>query len=248
MKSSLSAGRALTPALAILLGACAQTPMTLPGPLEFQRSPQAQAATISEAGAPRAVPETTVAVMPSPNLKGVAAPAAPAVSSAPGAADSEEVSMAIEQTPLPMFIQILYGNVLKRPYSIDPAINARTDVVTFKTSRPLSRARLAELAVALLDSYQIAVQDLDGLIRIVPANVRGRSAVADAAFRQDAAADARGAAHRVPLCRARCGEGGRHRPDPASGARQPHHLPGGRGPQRSAAVGHPGAICGPRST
>ncbi|MBB5204493.1 general secretion pathway protein D [Inhella inkyongensis] len=82
--------------------------------------------------------------------------------------DTEEVSIAIEQTPLPMFVQILYGNVLKRPYSLDPAVGTRTDPVTFKTSRPLSKKRMAELAVSLLRSYQLQVEDLEGLIKISP--------------------------------------------------------------------------------
>ncbi len=85
---------------------------------------------------------------------------------ADGKAADEEVSIAIEQTPLPMFVQILYGNVLKRPYSMDAAVSARTDPVTFKSSKPLSKRRLNELSANLLRSYGLGVEDLDGVIRV----------------------------------------------------------------------------------
>ncbi|MBB2484216.1 hypothetical protein H5407_03145 [Mitsuaria sp. WAJ17] len=89
-----------------------------------------------------------------------------------GAAD-EEVSIAIEQTPLPMFVQILYGNVLKRPYAMDAAVSARTDPVTFKSSKPLSKRRLNELSANLLRSYGLGIEDLDGVIRITAQNSAG---------------------------------------------------------------------------
>jgi general secretion pathway protein D len=169
MKFSSSALRALPASLVVLLGACAQPPLTLPGPINFPRSPRNEANAITEATpTERRQPETGVAVMPSVGSITPAPVGAPAPGTPAGADEAEEVSIAIEQTPLPMFIQILYGNVLKRPYSIDPAVSSRTDVVTFKTSRPLTRSRMEQIAVSLLKSYQVSVQDLDGLIRIVP--------------------------------------------------------------------------------
>ena len=170
MKSKLIAPRAGSAALAVFLGGCAQAPATLPGPLQFERSPQSAGATITEGSRPQGVPETTVAVMPSSTLAAATPPKPVPADVSGGQPEPEDVSMAIEQTPLPMFIQILYGSVLKLPYSMDPAVSARTDIVTFKTSRPITRSRMAELAVTLLRSYQLSVQDLNGLIRIVPAN------------------------------------------------------------------------------
>jgi len=76
------------------------------------------------------------------------------------------VSIAIEQTPLPAFIQILYGRMLQRPYALDQAVSSRTDLVTFKTSQPIARSRLAVLAVDLLRGYGLTVQDYGGLVRI----------------------------------------------------------------------------------
>lgn len=155
-------------ALLGMLAACGTPPMTLPGPITYTRTPRAEGGVLLEgsAGSPTA---TATAVTPLPSAP-QAAPRAPAATPRPAAApgDDEPVSIALEQTPLPLFIQILYGNVLKRPYSVDPAINTRQDLVTFKTTTPISRARLSELGVVLLRGYGLVVQDLEGLIRIVP--------------------------------------------------------------------------------
>lgn len=152
-----------------VLAGCASPPMSLPGPITYSRTPRGDGGVLVEStpGTPTAT-STVITPMPTAPIGGPRA-AAPAPRAAPPAgADDEPVSMALEQTPLPLFIQILYGNVLKRPYSMDAAINARTDLVTFKTTTPIARARMAQLGVTLLRSYGLAVQDLDGLVRIVP--------------------------------------------------------------------------------
>ncbi len=190
-------------------GACAQPPIACRVRSTFRAARAREPRSPRRAAAPDA--RDNVAVMPSGTGRVAVSAASSRLRPQRRREEPEDVSMAIEQTPLPMFIQILYGNVLKRPYSVDPAVNARTDVVTFKTSRPITRARMAESRCSCSRSYQITVQDLDGLIRIVPANCPARRDFAGAALRQDAAADARGAAHRVPVCRARCRQG--QRPD-----------------------------------
>jgi general secretion pathway protein D len=157
---------------ALLTGitACTTPFKPLPGPLEFPRSPKPDAGLNNPAvdGRPTA---TQVAAMPGQPLPQgspiAAAAAAPTVSTASGG-PGDEVSMAIEQTPLPVFLQILYGNVLKKAYSLDPAVQSRTDLVTFKTSVPIGRERMQAVAVNLLRSYGLSVQDFDGLVRIVP--------------------------------------------------------------------------------
>lgn len=156
--------------LAVLAG-CASPPMTLPGPITYSRTPRGDGGVLVEStpGSPSAT-STQVTAMPPAPMPGARVPdaAARAAAATPAGGDDEPVSMALEQTPLPLFIQILYGNVLKRPYSMDAAINTRTDLVTFKTTTPIARSRMAQLGVTLLRSYGLSVQDLEGLIRIVP--------------------------------------------------------------------------------
>jgi len=153
-------------ALLPLLSAC-QTPLKpLPGPLQYEHSPAAEGRTLM---GERPQTGTEISMLPQAPRTASAPSAAPgpqAAASAP--ASSEPVSIAIEQTPLPTFIQILYGSVLKVPYTIDPAVMSRTDPVTFKSSQPLTRERIQQLAQSLLQSYGLTVADFDGLVRIAP--------------------------------------------------------------------------------
>lgn len=164
---------ALLAACTLLLIACSSPPRSLPGPIEYVRSPAAAGLSIGNAAAsPQRPTETVVSELPTPPV-GQSPPRPPTSVASTPAPDDEDVSMAIEQTPLPMFIQILFGNVLKMPYSMDQAVNARTDIVTFKTSRPIARSKLKEVGISLLRSYQLSVQDLGGVIRIVPESAQG---------------------------------------------------------------------------
>ncbi|MFZ6672753.1 secretin N-terminal domain-containing protein [Undibacterium sp. Xuan67W] len=84
--------------------------------------------------------------------------------------EKSELTVSFDQMPLPTFIQAVYGSVLKTNYSMDGAVAARTDLVTFHTPRPKTASEMANLARMLLKSYGIAVQDFGGVIRMVPDN------------------------------------------------------------------------------
>lgn len=156
--------------LAMMLGGCSTAFQPLPGPVEFGHSAKPQGTLAATAPVATQQASTRIATMPVPPLVRAAEPEPQEGPSAAGAAtaNDEEVSIAIEQTPLPMFIQILYGSVLKRPYSLDPAVNARTEPVTFKTSKPLNKAKVQQIASNLLRSYGLTAIELDGLVRIAP--------------------------------------------------------------------------------
>lgn len=174
--NSSSSARVVAPfAFAVLLAACSSPPRSLPGPVDFPRSPVPAGLSIgNNSPRPQRPTETVISDLPpSPISEPKRSIETPSVSPTNA---GDEVSMALEQTPLPMFIQILYGNVLKVPYSMDQTINARTDIVTFKTSQPISRGKLQQVAVNLLRSYQLAVLDLGGVIRIVPEGSQAGSA------------------------------------------------------------------------
>jgi general secretion pathway protein D len=158
----------ITLLMSMLLAGCQLKTRPLPGPVDYPRSVPAGAQTIgNDVESPPG--RMRVQAIDSPSTPPAAAAAAevPAETRA-GAAGDELVSIAIEQTPLPMFVQILYGNVLKRPYTLDPSITSRTDPVTFKTSQPLPKSRVFQLADTLLRNYGLVAQDLDGLVRIAP--------------------------------------------------------------------------------
>lgn len=78
-----------------------------------------------------------------------------------------DLTVSFEQMALPAFIQAVYGGILNINHSIDPAVSARTELVTFRTPQPLTPTKLQEVTGQLLKSYGIAVQDFGGVIRIV---------------------------------------------------------------------------------
>jgi general secretion pathway protein D len=70
---------------------------------------------------------------------------------------------------IPQFINTIYATILKRNVSMDPAVLSRTDLVSLRTGKPQTPAELASAAQAVLRSYGLAVNEFNGLIRVVPA-------------------------------------------------------------------------------
>lgn len=151
--------------LAALLAGCQLQMRPLPGPVDFPRSEPPGERMLGKGEGPteRKMSVSAVAAAPAARPALPAAPVPTAIT-----VDDEPVSIAIEQTALPMFVQILYGSVLKVPYTLDPAVTSRTDPVTFKTSQALPRSKVLQLADTLLRSYGLTAQEFGGLVRIAP--------------------------------------------------------------------------------
>ncbi len=86
----------------------------------------------------------------------------------PANAVGDNITVNFDQLSLPAFIQTVYGAILKRPLSVDPAVAARTDLVTFRAVKPMNAAELSRFSRQLLKSYGVTVQDFDGLVRFSP--------------------------------------------------------------------------------
>lgn len=90
-----------------------------------------------------------------------------------GAAGGEEVAaINLQQVPLPAFVQVIYAEILKRNVNIDPAVQGRKDLVTFRTGASQSAAQLDNAVKLLLKSYGIAAIDVGGLVRVLPDNAQ----------------------------------------------------------------------------
>ena len=154
---------------------CSQIPVTpLPLPL---RSPAKDDATTRAPAKDEAALRTTVTPMappPEPTVVENAVPATgPALSNRP---QDAQINLTFEQLPLPQFVQVVYGSVLKRAVNIDPQVASRTDLVTVRTGKPQTPAQVEQIARALLKSYGVAVIDQGSFVRIVPdANALGYS-------------------------------------------------------------------------
>ena len=80
-----------------------------------------------------------------------------------------ETAVVLDQLPLPVFIDTVFATILKRNVSVDPSIAQRRELVSLRTGRPQNAEGLFQAARAVLKSYDIAVTEYSGLIRITPA-------------------------------------------------------------------------------
>jgi general secretion pathway protein D len=156
----------LTVASLIFLSSCTSPSIVVPPSLDMERSQKQNDTLIL--GAKRV--ERKYEVTDTPKPPKMRTGSAKATESSLEIVDNEKPTLmvAFDQMPLPTFIQAVYGPVLKQNYSVDGAVAARTDLVTFHTPKPQTTKQMADLTRMLLKSYGIAVQDFGGVIRIVP--------------------------------------------------------------------------------
>ena len=97
----------------------------------------------------------------------------------------ESKGIALEQVPLPAFIDTVFGQTLGLTYQVDPAVTARTETVTLRTGGTRTPQELFEIAQGVLKTYGIRVTAAEGVTRIVsdqalsaemPQIIRGRTA------------------------------------------------------------------------
>jgi general secretion pathway protein D len=151
----------------VLLSGCATEQALVPEPLTWQQErsvsqqlenkrPELTTTAISE------TPKPPVATkMDTMKASGIAA--SPSTEKA-------DITLMFDQLPLPNFIQVVYGNILKASFSVDAQVTARTDLVTLRTAQPQTPTQIRETAKMLLKSYGVSVTDVGNLLRIVPDN------------------------------------------------------------------------------
>jgi general secretion pathway protein D len=190
-RPALGAGlRLLAAAVAGLSGCASVPPPILPGKeptaLEVAASGSATLAQARMESAPgnaasSAPPATqTPAGAGNQRLYQTPQPPAPiggAVPTAPGTPVPEdpalETAIALEQLPLPVFIDTVFAAILKRNVSVDPAVAQRKELVSLKSGKPQSAVSLYDAAKSVLKSYGIAVTEYNGLVRVTAAASTG---------------------------------------------------------------------------
>lgn len=83
-------------------------------------------------------------------------------------AENSDITLSFDQIPLPSFIQVTFGTILKKNYSVDPQVATRTDLVTLRTGSAQTPTQVLATATMLLKTYGIAVTELGGFYRIAP--------------------------------------------------------------------------------
>lgn len=79
------------------------------------------------------------------------------------------VSASIESLPLPAFINEAFGNQLGLNFQIDPAISAKTDLVTLRLPGAQTAEQYYDLVLEVLRSYQAQVIWENELLKVQPA-------------------------------------------------------------------------------
>ncbi len=171
---------ALALAFSLTLAGCVAPPPIVPEPLVRPRDQAGLGVLVPLASgdadnAPTAPLVTTVRSTPTPpppaSLSTVK-PASPPPLTA-GGKEEPSITVAFDQMPLPNFVQAIYGLVLKKTYSLDPAVSSRRDLVTLRASTLQTPTQIENAARMLLKTYGVAVTDLGaGNYRIVPDNTQ----------------------------------------------------------------------------
>ena len=156
-------------AAALLMAGCATEKLMIPPPLDLPKK-VLEYSTLQSGVSRDAAPSTQITETPKPPPATKSETIKTPPPKTPAAAEEANITLAFEQIPLPSFIQVVYGTILKRNISVDPAIVARQDLVTIRTGAPQTATQAAEAARMLLKSYGIAIVDLDSIVRIVPDN------------------------------------------------------------------------------
>lgn len=155
--------------LAILLSACASGQIEIPEPLAV-RHEQVGKENAQPASGMRL--STVLAETPKPPAPSRTSTVKPGTGTAAGpGTEQANITVAFEQMPLPNFVQAVYGVILKKNYSMDAQVAARTDLVTLRASEQQTPTQIETAARLLLKTYGVAVTDLGANnYRIVPDN------------------------------------------------------------------------------
>jgi len=80
------------------------------------------------------------------------------------------ISLNLNNFPLPAFINEVFGNRLGLSFSVAPALQAKTDLVSLRLSEPQPPADLFATARFVLADYGVAVTEREGVLYFQPAD------------------------------------------------------------------------------
>ncbi len=159
--------------LTVLLTSCGTVAPDLPPSLDIATGERTPAGQQDDSNRPK---ELKISALPvaagAPPSKFAQGRVADAVRASSSEGTAEVAAINLQQIPLSTFVQVVYADILKRNVSIDPAVLARKEAVTFRTGAAQSASALEASLKLLLKTYGIAVIDAGGLLRVVPDNAQ----------------------------------------------------------------------------
>jgi len=155
---------ALAAGAMVALSGCAPIVPVLPKPLPVA------GLTSDGTSQPDAGARETTRIAAGPKAPEIEAPKLAVTAPVSQSPDEVVAAVNLQQVALPTFIQVVYADVLKKNVSIDPAVIARPDLVTFKAGSGQTAAQVETAVRLLLKSYGLSVIEVGGLVRVVPDN------------------------------------------------------------------------------
>lgn len=156
----------------LLLVACAGPQQSIiPDSLRPASASDTRAAGAGDDAAARETRVTPLPIAPAaPASKRAQRNAAAEAEAQPKVAPGELASVNLEQVTLGVFAQLVFADILKKNVNVDPQVQARKDLVTFRSGGGQTAAQLENAVKLLLKSYGVTAVDLGGLVRVVPDN------------------------------------------------------------------------------
>lgn len=84
--------------------------------------------------------------------------------------NSSSYDLNVESLPLNDFIQVALGDVLGLSFIIDPAVQAKQDLVTLRISKPMEPVKFLSVIEQLLSGYGVGLSNEGGTLQVLPAN------------------------------------------------------------------------------
>jgi general secretion pathway protein D len=169
-KTGFSTGLIVQLAASIALSGCAASPdqRLIPAALIAKPEPLSDAVARPAPGAAKDGAKAAVTAtpqLPQPSRLSTVKPSRVDDDQSPAT-----LTMMFDQLPLPSFINVVFGSMLKKSFNIDPAVAVRTDLVTLRTGKPQTPQQVLEAATTLLKSFGVSVTEMGGFYRIAPDN------------------------------------------------------------------------------
>ena len=166
----LQAGCALS-ALALLLGGCAQEAPFVRSSLEKVARNKVDTPTEYSAGSvDQSSRATSFYQTPKASAAIKSAGMKPPQPPAKRADDDLVATLNLENMPLPQFVNAIFGGILKLNVSMDSAVAQRTEMISLRSGTAQSADQIFAAGQAVLRSYGVAVQEYNGMVRVMPEN------------------------------------------------------------------------------
>lgn len=82
--------------------------------------------------------------------------------------NGKSVNLSFDRVPIIEFVNLIYGDILKQNFALDPAIVAKAETVTVHFQNDMDKVKVESYVKTLLESVGVAVKKMPGYVLIKP--------------------------------------------------------------------------------